>query len=639
MENSLLILFALPLVWIALVSVFHPLLKRSWVAWLSTAVVGCQFLLALKAFLGLQLVPEHQIQFSFFQWFSTADFKIEFAVLWDHLSAVLALMITFISFWIHLYSIGYMAHDNGIKRFFVLMNLFTLSMLVLVLANNYLLMFLGWEGVGLCSYFLIGFWFHKESAAAAAKKAFVVNRIGDVGLFLGILWLALQFKTLNYLPILDAARVAFPVGSLAITLITLLLFWGAVGKSAQFPLHVWLPDAMEGPTPVSALIHAATLVTAGIYLMARSHLLFALAPVTLWVVAIVGIATALLGATQALVQTDLKKVLAYSTVSQLGLMTLACGLGAFSVAIFHLLTHAAFKALLFLSAGSIIHALHDEQDLRKMGGLLKYLPFTFVAFLVGAASLAGIPGFAGFFSKDEILSQAFISQSGGNFVFWILGVITAFLTGLYIFRALMMVFVGTPSKLPNKTTIHESPWVMLLPLGVLSVLATFAGFWNIPKLMGGKAVFEAYLEPVFARLTTDAPLIEHFTDPGLEWFILIAAVVFSLYAVFLGVRFYFAHPEIPKRVAKRFRGLYTLLTQQYYLDAFYQKALVMPYKKIALHLWYFWDEKVLQNLILGFTQIWLKISYELRKTQSGNLSHYLMILSLMLLLLLILKGF
>lgn len=303
---------------------------------------------------------------------------------------------------------------------------------------------------------------------------------------------------------------------------------------------------MEGPTPVSALIHAATLVTAGIYLMARSHVLFVLAPVTLWVVAIVGIATALLGATQALVQTDLKKVLAYSTVSQLGLMTLACGLGAFSVAIFHLLTHAAFKALLFLSAGSIIHALHDEQDLRKMGGLLKYLPITFVAFLVGASSLAGIPGFRPVSLKDEILSQAFISQSGGNFVFWILAVTTAFLTGLYIFRALMMVFVGTPSKLLNKTTIHESPAVMLVPLGVLSVLATFAGFWNIPKLMGGKAVFELNLEPVFARLTTDAPLIEHFTDPGLEWFILIAAVVFSLYAVFLGVRDFILHiPKFP----------------------------------------------------------------------------------------------
>src|SRR5947208_487213 len=441
------------------------------VSLVSVGLPGVSFLCALGCFNELLSQPEHTFATTIYSWLPAGAYHLTSGALahvnvnvgcqLDPLSAVMLLVVTGVGFLIHIYSIGYMGHEGGYYRFFGYMNLFMFSMLVLVLADNYLMMFVGWEGVGLCSYLLIGFYFQRKSAADAGKKAFIVNRIGDAGFLLGLMLMAVTFGTLNFHDVTAAARSGhFAVGDAVITAICILLFVGATGKSAQIPLYVWLPDAMEGPTPVSALIHAATMVTAGVYMVARSNALFVLAPTALRLVAVIGAATAIWAASIGLVQNDIKRVLAYSTVSQLGYMFLACGVGAFTAGIFHLMTHAFFKALLFLGAGSVIHALSGEQDMRKMGGLWKKIPVTFVTLLAATLAISGIPGLAGFFSKDEILWKSFSSPYGST-VLWAVGWITAGMTAFYMFRLLFMTFFGG-SRAPHEVEhlIHESPGTM-----------------------------------------------------------------------------------------------------------------------------------------------------------------------------------
>ncbi|MBI2677753.1 MAG: NADH-quinone oxidoreductase subunit L [Candidatus Koribacter versatilis] len=428
-----------------------------------------------------------------------AQFKIEAGLLLDPLSAIWLLFVTGVGMLIHIYSTGYMAHEGGYYRFFGYLNLFMFSMLTLILGNNYALMFVGWEGVGLCSYLLIGFYFLRPSASTAANKAFIVNRIGDAGFILGMFTIAWYFGTFKYTAVTELARSGhFASGDAVITFATLMLFVGAVGKSAQIPLYVWLPDAMEGPTPVSALIHAATMVTAGVYMVARSNALFTLAPETMKTVAIVGALTAIFAASIGLVQNDIKRVLAYSTVSQLGYMFLALGVGAFAAGVFHVFTHAFFKALLFLGSGSVIHAMSGEQDMRNMGGLKNKIPVTFATMLVGTLAIAGIPGLAGFFSKDEILWQTWSSQNGAYRLLWYLAFATALMTSFYMFRLMYLTFSGRPRMTAEvESHVHESPKAMTLPLVILAFFAIFAGYLGLPHSLGGSNRFEKFLEPVF----------------------------------------------------------------------------------------------------------------------------------------------
>jgi NADH-quinone oxidoreductase subunit L len=430
-----------------------------------------------------------------------ASFQADAGFLLDPLSSIWLLFVTGVGMLIHIYSTGYMAHEGGYYRFFGYLNLFMFSMLTLILANNYVLMFVGWEGVGLCSYLLIGFYFHRKSASDAANKAFIVNRIGDAGFILGMFFIVWYFGSLRYVDVNLLARSGhFQIGDPIITAATLLLFVGACGKSAQFPLYIWLPDAMEGPTPVSALIHAATMVTAGVYMVARSNAIFVLAPKSMLVVAIVGALTAIFAASIGLVQNDIKRVLAYSTVSQLGYMFLALGVGAFSAAVFHVFTHAFFKALLFLGAGSVIHAMSGEQDMRNMGDLRTRIPTTYWTMFVATLAITGIPPFAGFFSKDEILWQTWTSEGGAYRILWFIGYITALMTAFYMFRLIYLTFSGRPRMSHDvEHHIHESPSSMTMPLVVLAVMSLFAGFLGWPHSLGGSDRFARFLDPVFSR--------------------------------------------------------------------------------------------------------------------------------------------
>src|SRR4051812_940916 len=480
-----------------------------------------QALWIASQFGSLQTIPHIEV---IGRWIQAGSFTVNFGFQLDQLSMVMLLVVTGVGFLIHIYSVGYMAHEGGYYRFFAYLNLFMFFMLTLILANNYLLMFVGWEGVGLASYLLIGFYFLRDSAAQAGKKAFIVNRIGDFAFLLGMFMMTKYFHTLDYTSIfsqISSNPAQFPVESAGAGLMTLIAFClmiGATGKSAQIPLYVWLPDAMEGPTPVSALIHAATMVTAGIYMVARSHAIFNNAPTALLAVAVIGAVTAIFAASIGMVQTDIKRVLAYSTISQLGYMFMACGVAAYSAAIFHLMTHAFFKALLFLSAGSVIHALSGEQDMRHMGGLRKSIPWTFGVMAIGTIAIAGIPPLAGFFSKDEILWKAFSSSSNG-WIFWAIGLVTALMTSFYMFRLLFMTFFGERREAEaahdshashgghgdhGHGAPHESPWVMLAPLVILAVLSTVGGWIGVPHSMGGENHFEQFLAPVFEHAESPA---------------------------------------------------------------------------------------------------------------------------------------
>ncbi|HEY3616429.1 MAG TPA: NADH-quinone oxidoreductase subunit L [Candidatus Sulfotelmatobacter sp.] len=509
----------LPAIGAALMFFFGRKLQKATVSAVCVGSVVLAFLMACGAVLQYtNWAPAHEhqpYQTILYTWLGTdtghlsyvthdgmqSPFQADAGFLLDPLSSIWLLFVTGVGMLIHIYSTGYMAHEGGYYRFFGYLNLFMFSMLTLILANNYALMFVGWEGVGLCSYLLIGFYFHRKSASDAANKAFIVNRIGDAGFLLGMFFIAWYFGSLRYVDVNQLARSGhFHIGDPIITAATLLLFVGACGKSAQLPLYVWLPDAMEGPTPVSALIHAATMVTAGVYMVARSNALFVLAPKSMLVVAVVGALTAIFAASIGLVQNDIKRVLAYSTVSQLGYMFLALGVGAFAAGVFHVFTHAFFKALLFLGAGSVIHAMSGEQDMRNMGALRERIPITYRTMLIATLAIAGIPPFAGFFSKDEILWQTWTSEGGAYRILWAIGYITALMTAFYMFRLIYLTFYSKP-RMSHEVEhhIHESPASMTMPLVVLAVMSLFAGFLGWPHSLGGSDRFARFLDPVFAR--------------------------------------------------------------------------------------------------------------------------------------------
>src|SRR6201987_5469253 len=510
--DNLWIIPLLPLLGSAINGLFGKNWPNNIVNSVAVGSTGLSFACALEAVREFSQLPPDQIPFvkQFFTWIAAGTFRAGFDLQVDQLTVVMLLVVTGVGWLIHIYATGYMAHEGGYYRFFSYLNLFMFFMLILVLAANYVLLFVGWEGVGLCSYLLIGFYFLRKSAADAGKKAFIVNRIGDFGFMLGMFLLFRTFGTLDFVPLFAKAgpMPADLMGQFGtLTIACLLLFMGATGKSAQLPLYVWLPDAMEGPTPVSALIHAATMVTAGVYVVARSHILFTHSPTAMLVVAIVGCATAFFAATIGLVQTDIKKVLAYSTVRQLGYMFLACGVGAFTAGIFHLMTHAFFKALLFLAAGSVIHAMGGEQDMQRMGGLSKKIRWTYLTMLTATLAIAGFPPLAGFFSKDSILLSAFQSENGGRILYEI-GLLTALLTSFYMFRLIFLTFFGKERYDEHHVHVHESPKSMLVPLMILAVLSIVGGWLAAPAFWGGPDYFAKFLEPVFAMGATETATAE-----------------------------------------------------------------------------------------------------------------------------------
>jgi NADH-quinone oxidoreductase subunit L len=581
-------------------------------------------------------------------WIVAGNFHAPFGFYLDQLSMVMVLVVTGVGFLIHVYSVGYMAHDGGYYRFFSYLNLFMFFMLTLVLANNYLLMFVGWEGVGLASYLLIGFYFHKDSAANAGKKAFIVNRIGDFAFLIGMFMLIQHFGTLNFGGtegvFHQVAGLPIDTGWGWITIAALCLLGGATGKSAQIPLYVWLPDAMEGPTPVSALIHAATMVTAGIYMIARSHDIFNHSTHALEIVFVIGVLTALFAATMGLAQTDIKRVLAYSTISQLGYMVAACGAAAYAAGIFHLMTHAFFKALLFLGAGSVIHAVGGEQDMRRMGGLKDKIPVTFWVMAVATLAIAGIPPLAGFFSKDEILSGVYASPHAGHLL-WTIGWITAGLTSFYMFRLLFMTFYGeykpdadlgdahlatqaAPAAhgSPNDAHddhghggVHESPWIMLAPLVILAVLSFVGGWVNIPKFLGGHSNFDQFLAPVMG--TVEAGPAEERSST--ELFLTGMSVVAGLAGWFVAWLFYRKRPELPDRITAKIHGLYLTVLHKYYVDEGYGALFVKPL--LAVSTIVFWrgiDQGVIDGMVNGAGEASKDIGMQLRRMQSGNIRSY-----------------
>jgi NADH-quinone oxidoreductase subunit L len=577
---------------------------------LACAAVGASFAIALAVF--FQLPPAGVLHDSIYTWIESGSFRVAFSLQVDALTAVMLLIVTGIGFLIHVYSLGYMAHDDGMARFFVYLNLFIFFMLLLIMADNLLLLFVGWEGVGLCSYLLIGFWHEDHGNTIAGNKAFIVNRIGDFGFILGMLLLLTELGrqgiwTLDFAELQKHAQMLSPA---MIGLITLLLFVGATGKSAQIPLFVWLPDAMAGPTPVSALIHAATMVTAGVYMTARLHFLFELSPATLSLIAWIGAVTAFFAATIALTQNDIKKVLAYSTVSQLGYMFLAVGLGAFSAAIFHVFTHAFFKACLFLGSGSVIHALAGAQDMRHMGGLRKFMPTTYWTYVVATLAIAGVPFTAGFFSKDLILWQAF---SHGAFALWAIGLITAGLTAFYMFRQLFLVFHGECRADDHaKTHLHESPGSMTLPLVVLACGSIFAGWLGAPEYLWGSR-WDHWLEGIFG-----AP--EHHGSVNSE----ILVTLLTLMVVALGIYLAYAKYGRTGAAIDRAEGsaLYRLSLNKFYVDEFYDHVLVRPFTACSRFFAQFIDPWVIDGAVNGAAASARGLSWLWRGLQTGNVQHY-----------------
>ncbi|MGD1009789.1 MAG: NADH-quinone oxidoreductase subunit L [Candidatus Aminicenantales bacterium] len=546
-------------------------------------------------------------------WITSGAFSAPVTFSVDPLAAVMCLVVTGVGFLIHVYSVGYMAEDRSYARYFGLLNLFTFFMLVLVMASNIVLMFVGWEGVGLCSYLLIGFWFERSAAAKAGMKAFIVNRIGDAGFILGILFLVSSVGSPEFAKI-NAAAAGGVLGPGLVTLAAILLFIGAAGKSAQIPLYVWLPDAMEGPTPVSALIHAATMVTAGVYMVARLNGLYSASPAAGSIVASIGAVTAVFAASIALVQTDIKKVLAYSTISQLGYMFIGCGVGAYGAGIFHLTTHAFFKSLLFLGAGSVIHALSGEQDIRKMGGLRKLLPRTFPAFLVAALAISGIPFLSGFFSKDAILTSAFM---GGHYAVWGLGLLGAGLTAFYMFRLVFLVFFGE-SRLGDgaKRHLHESPRSMTTPLFILAVLSALAGFIGLPAVVGEKAdLFGRFLEPVVRAANLPFP-------EAIEWNLILVSTAAAVGGLFIAYLFYIRYLLIPGQLAARAPWIYRVLVGKYYIDEIYDAVIVRPAVRGSELVYAQFDLKIIDGALDGSASAANLAGLGLSRLQTGLIKDY-----------------
>jgi NADH-quinone oxidoreductase subunit L len=629
MELLLLLILIPPLAGAFLNGVFGRRFRQALVSAIACGASGLAMLFALLAAWTYSHGASDPAPFvhSYFTWIEAGAFRADFALYYDRLTLVMTVAVTVVSFLIHLYSRGYMGHEGGYYRFFCYLNLFLFMMLTLVSAANYPLMFVGWEGVGLCSYLLIGFYFPRKSASDAGKKAFIVTRIGDVGFTLAVALIFWTFGSVDFnyvfarLSELTPGRLAAPL-----TAAGLLLFLGAVGKSAQLPLYVWLPDAMEGPTPVSALIHAATMVTAGVYLVARSSILYAHAPVALSVVGTIGVLTAFFAATIALTQNDLKRMLAYSTISQLGYMFVGCGVGVFAAGIFHLVTHAFFKSLLFLAAGSVMHSLGGELNMQKMGSLRHKMPVTWATFLIATLAISGVPMFSGFFSKDEILAGAYEGPLGEPWLYW-LGTLTAGLTAFYMFRALFLTFHGSSRMAPDvEHHAHESGAKMTRPLIALAFFSAVAGYLSWPKAWGGGEGFDAYLEPVFARseallhAETLRPATHGLSQLGLMG----VSTLFGLAGILVAWWFYLRSPEQPRRLAARFDGLYQLLVRKYYVDEFYGWLIVRPIMKASEK--FFWqaaDAGAIDGVMVqGSADVTAGAGGILRRIQSGNLRSY-----------------
>jgi NADH-quinone oxidoreductase subunit L len=601
---------AFPLLGFLVTGPANKRLKHNQAGIIASAMVLLSFLVSVVLFFVLRASGQNEATVTLFNWISIGGMNIPFAFLIDHLSLTMMLIITGVGALIHIYSIGYMHDDERVNSFFAQMNLFTFSMLLLVMGANYLVLFIGWEGVGLCSYLLIGFWFKNPAYNYAARKAFVMNRIGDLGFILGIILLFFTFKSVTFSEIFSQAA-GFQAGTPVITLITLLLLVGAIGKSAQIPLFTWLPDAMAGPTPVSALIHAATMVTAGIYMIARSSILYNLAPLTLNIIIVIGLATAIIAALIGLKQNDIKKVLAYSTVSQLGYMFLALGLGAYSAGVFHVTTHAFFKALLFLGAGSVIHAMGGEQDIRKMGGLRKKMPLTYFTFLAATLAISGIPPFSGFFSKDLILSKAFEH----SIILYILALGGALITCFYMFRLLYLVFFGE-QRLAGAHP-HESPKVMTIPLIILSVLSVFGGFLNIPSLFNGDSKFITFLQTAVVSKASEE--LSHSTEIGLILgsLLLLGLVIFYAYRTFV------SKSIIPAKDGEPMPFFSKLISNKFYIDEMYTAVFEKPFGFLSDFFYNKVENTVLDPAVDEIGVTTARVGTLLRKLQQGNMSFYL----------------
>lgn len=600
---------AFPLLGFLITALGKNRLKHNQAGIIASSMVLLSFLTSLFLFSALRTPGQESGTVTLFNWISAGDMKIPFAFLIDHLSVTMMLIVTGVGALIHIYSIGYMHDDERVNTFFAQMNLFTFSMLLLVMGANYLILFIGWEGVGFCSYLLIGFWFKNPAFNYAARKAFVMNRIGDLGFILGIILIFFTFKSVSFTEVFSQAS-SIQSGAPMITLITILLLVGAVGKSAQIPLYTWLPDAMAGPTPVSALIHAATMVTAGIYMIARSGILYNLAPITMNIMIIIGLATAILAAVIGLRQNDIKKVLAYSTVSQLGYMFLALGLGAYSSAVFHLTTHAFFKALLFLGAGSVIHAMGGEQDIRKMGGLRKVMPVTYLTFLAGTLAISGIPPFSGFFSKDLILNHAFEN----NPFLYVLALGGALITCFYMFRLLYLVFFGKQRL--STAHPHESPRVMTIPLIILSVLATFGGFLNIPALFGGESGFNNFLHnTVISKLTEEL-------SSTTEIVLIISSLSLLGIIILIAYRTYVKKGLLPVGDEVPLSLFGKLIANKFYIDEIYATLFEKPFGYLSDMFFSKIELKVLDPIVDEVGILTSKLGDQVRKLQQGIMSFY-----------------
>jgi len=600
-------------------SAVNGLLGAKWpnkfVTGVALGSTGLSFACALEAVREFFADGQASFRKEFFDWIIAGNFRAGFDLQLDQLTVVMVLVVTGVGFLIHIYATGYMAHEGGYYRFFSYLNLFMFFMLILVLAANFVLLFVGWEGVGLCSYLLIGFYFLKKSAADAGKKAFIVNRIGDFGFMLGMFLLFRAFGSLDFQTVFAKAATWQPdaMGQFGtLTIACLLLFMGATGKSAQLPLYVWLPDAMEGPTPVSALIHAATMVTAGVYVVARSHVLFTHAPTAMYVVAIVGCATAIFAATIGLVQPDIKKVLAYSTISQLGYMFLACGVGAFGAGIFHLMTHSFFKALLFLSAGSVIHAMGGEQDMWHMGGLASKIKVTFVCMFFGTIAITGFAPFAGFFSKDAILFAAYQSENSGKTLYGI-GLLAAIFTSFYMFRLVWLTFGGEKRYDEHHVHVHESPGSMTVPLMILALLSLVGGWFAAPALGNGPNYFADFLAPVFGN--AEAPSSH---THSLELTLSIVAVLAAALGLIVAWRMYSG-----KVVRGTSTGLHKILYNKYYVDELYQATIVGPLVWLSRNIfWKVVDVGMIDGSVDGIAHGTEAVGDTVRHTQSGNVRSY-----------------
>jgi NADH-quinone oxidoreductase subunit L len=618
----------LPFIGFLINGLFRNYLSRAMVGIIGSGVLIGSFVVSLLVFQEVNAPGFETMLIKYFDFINVGGLKIPVSFQVDQLSALFLLVITGIGSLIHIYSTAYM-HEETVPhfaRYFAYLNLFVFSMLLLVLGSNFVVMFVGWEGVGLCSYLLIGYWFGNNNYNNAAKKAFVMNRIGDLGFLLAVFWMLQQFGSITYAEVFaKAATAPVPV----ITGITILLFIGAMGKSAQIPLYTWLPDAMAGPTPVSALIHAATMVTAGIYMIARSNVLYSLAPISQNLVAVIGVATALLAATIALKQNDIKKVLAYSTVSQLGLMFLALGVGAYTAGVFHVMTHAFFKALLFLGAGSVIHAMHHEQDIMNMGGLRKKLPITHITFLIGCLAIAGIPPFAGFFSKDEILTAALMKSP----ILYVLGVMTSLMTAFYMFRLYFLTFSGSfRGTHEQEHHLHESPFAMTFPLIVLAALSVVGGWVGIPALFAENAhILSSYLSPVLGSHAEEGHQLSH----SLEWALMGILLSLIVVAILFSRRLFGSNFKSENTT----EGLSGFLANKWYVDEFYETIVIKPLDRLAAFLGSVVDNKIIDGLVNGVGKAVQFSGRQMRLLQSGQVGSYILIMMISIILFFIFQLF